>query len=103
METNIDFLIHAIERVPDTEAVNPRIGLRQLRERCAEALDAMSYISIFSNEQQQLQSTIWVIDSITAEESGFDRWLLFVLRTKKMACARLLRKFAARTQTPIAA
>ena len=103
MDTNIEFLIEEIERVPDQESVDPRIGLGRLRGQCVLALQAMSFEETISSEQVQLQSTIWVIDSITSEASGFDRWLLFVLRTKKRACAMLLRKFLARHERPIAA
>lgn len=98
MNSTINDLIRQIENLPDHGKTDPRTGLLQLREHCAAALDAMSDAANFSNEQRAIQSTIWVVDNIARSETGFDRWLLFVLRSKKAACANLLRKYLAKEE-----
>lgn len=103
MNTTINELIQEIENLPDHGKCDPRMGLLQLRRLCASALQAMTDENNFSNEHRAIQSTIWMVDSMIGPEPGFDRWLLFVLRSKKTACANLLRKFSLRTEVRIAA
>lgn len=103
MNTTINDLICKIETLPDHEKIDPRAGLLQLREHCAAALTIMLHTDDFSSEQRAIQSTIWMIDSMVSSEFGFDRWLLFALRSKKTACANLLKKYLLRTETRLAA
>jgi hypothetical protein len=99
MNYTINDLIQKIENLPDHGKTDPRTGLLELRQHCASALHAMSQMEDLSNEQRAIQSTIWMVDSIISSEAGFDRWLLFVLRSKKTACANLLRKYLLRDET----
>jgi len=98
MNSTLDNVIRQIENLPDHEKTDPRKGLLLLREHCAIALNVMQYSANFSNEERAIQSTIWMVDSIVGSGYGFDRWLLFVLRSKKAACASLLRKYLAREE-----
>jgi hypothetical protein len=99
----IDELIPMIENIDDGRRSEPRKGLLRLRELCINAIDILSADNPFAHEPMKIQSTVWMIEQITATESGFDRWLLFVLRSKKAACAGMLRNYALKTKPLIAA
>ena len=103
MNYTIEDLISGIEKLPDNGKTDPRIGLQRLREYCIWAMDSMAPEDSFMDEQQKLRSTVWVIEQVTGSEPGFDRWLLFILRSKKSACANVLRKFSGKEKTRIAA
>jgi len=103
MNYTIEDLISGIEKLPDHGKTDPRIGLLRLREYCLLGIESMAIEDGFISEQQALRSTVWVIEQVTGTESSFDRWLLFILRSKKSACVSLLQKFAGKEKSRIAA
>lgn len=100
---SIDELIPMIENIADDQRSKPQEGLLRLRELCLRAIDLLDAEDPFANEQQKLQSTVWMIEQITATESSFDRWLLFGLRSKKSAIVNILRNYSMKADHLIAA
>lgn len=99
----IDELIPMIENIADDRKSDPRKGLLALRELCLSAIEILNAEDPFAHEHQKIQSTVWMIEQITATESAFERWLLFALRSKKAACATILRNYSVRADHLIAA
>ncbi len=103
MRYAIDELIPMIENIPADLKSDPRKGLLQLRHLCLSAIQILDAEDPFAHEQQKIQSTVWMIEQITATDIGFDRWLLFGLRSKKLAIANILRNYSIKADHLIAA
>lgn len=103
MRYTIDALIPMIENIQADLKSDPRKGLLQLRQLCMGVIQILESEDPFAHEQQKIQSTVWMIEQITATDTGFDRWLLFGLRSKKLAISSILRNYSLKADHLIAA
>ncbi len=99
----MDELTAMIEHIPADLKSDPRKGLLRLRQLCMNVIQLLDAEDPFAHEQQRIQSTIWMIEQITATDTGFDRWLLFGLRSKKLEIANILRNYSIKADHLIAA